>query len=101
MIRRLLAAPVLWVWLLLPAAGMDAASINNAEFAPSKPPAEGKADALVIKAQVLLDRAPPLLVRHVLQRDILGRPDPGVANEDVEPIELPLGALEQRRGSAE
>jgi lipoprotein-anchoring transpeptidase ErfK/SrfK len=57
MIRRLLAAPVLWVWLLLPAAGMDAASINNAEYAPSKPPAEGKADALVIKAQVLLDRA--------------------------------------------
>ena len=57
MIRRLLAAPVLWVWLLLPAAGMDAASINNAEFAASKPPAEGKADALVIKAQVLLDRA--------------------------------------------
>lgn len=57
MIRRSLAAPVLWVWLLAPAAGMDAASINNAEYAPSKPPAEGKADAIVIKAQVLLDRA--------------------------------------------
>jgi len=61
MIRRLLAVPVLWVWLLLPAAGMDAASINNAEYAPSKPQAQGKADGkadtLVIKAQVLLDRA--------------------------------------------
>jgi lipoprotein-anchoring transpeptidase ErfK/SrfK len=57
MIRRLLVAPVLWVRLLLPAAGMDAASINNAEYAASKPPAEGKADALVIKAQILLDRA--------------------------------------------
>ena len=57
MIRRLLAAPVLWVWLLLPAAGMDAASINNAEYAASKAPAQGKADALVIKVQVLLDRA--------------------------------------------
>lgn len=57
MIRRLLAAQVLWVWLLLPAAGMDAASINNAEYNPSKPPAQGKGDALVIKAQVLLDRA--------------------------------------------
>ena len=61
MIRRLLAAPLLWVWLLLPAAGMDAASINNAEYAPSKPPGHGKADAkadaLVIKAQILLDRA--------------------------------------------
>ena len=61
MIRRSLAVPVLWVWLALPAAGMDAASINNAEYAPSKPTAQrkadAKADALVIKAQVLLDRA--------------------------------------------
>ena len=57
MIRRLLAAPVLWVWLVLPASGMDAASINNADYNPSKPPAQGKADALVIKAQILLDRA--------------------------------------------
>jgi lipoprotein-anchoring transpeptidase ErfK/SrfK len=57
MIRRLLAAPVLWICLILPAAGMDAASINNAEFEPSKPPAEGKIGALVIKIQVLLDRA--------------------------------------------
>src|SRR5260370_1043797 len=57
MIRRLLAAPVLWVWLVLPASGMDATSINNAGYNPSKPPAQGKADALVIKAQILLDRA--------------------------------------------
>jgi lipoprotein-anchoring transpeptidase ErfK/SrfK len=57
MIRRLLAAPVLWVWLVLPAAAMDAASINNAEYQPAKPPSTRKVDALVIKAQVLLDRA--------------------------------------------
>ncbi|MBR1266107.1 L,D-transpeptidase family protein [Bradyrhizobium sp. AUGA SZCCT0222] len=57
MIRRLLAAPVLWVWLILPAAGLDAASINNAEFESAKPPAERKVDPLVIKVQVLLDRA--------------------------------------------
>ena len=57
MIRRLLAAPVLWVWLILPAAGLDAASINNAEFESAKPPAERKVDPLVIKTQVLLDRA--------------------------------------------
>ncbi|MBR1212086.1 L,D-transpeptidase family protein [Bradyrhizobium sp. JYMT SZCCT0180] len=57
MIRRLLVAPVLWVWLMLPAAGMDAASINNAEFESARPPAERKADPLVVKVQVLLDRA--------------------------------------------
>ncbi|MBR1229437.1 MULTISPECIES: L,D-transpeptidase [unclassified Bradyrhizobium] len=57
MIRRLLAAPVLWVSLVLPAAGLDAASINNAEFESAKPPAERKVDPLVIKVQVLLDRA--------------------------------------------
>ena len=57
MIRRLLAAPVLWVWLVWPAAAMDAASINNAEYQSAKPPAAGKIDALVIKVQVLLDRA--------------------------------------------
>jgi lipoprotein-anchoring transpeptidase ErfK/SrfK len=57
MIRRLLAAPVLWVWLVLPAAAMDAASINNAEYQPAKPPSARKVDALVIKVQVLLDRA--------------------------------------------
>src|SRR5258708_39954424 len=57
MICRLLAAPVLWVWLVLPAFGMDAASINNAEYDSSKPPTERKIDPLVIKVQVLLDRA--------------------------------------------
>jgi len=57
MIRRLLAAPVWWVWLVLPAAGMDAASINNAVYETSKPLTEGKIDPLVIKIQVLLDRA--------------------------------------------
>src|SRR6266705_1110971 len=57
MIRQLGTAPILWAWLVLPAAGMDAASINNAEYQSSKPPAERKFDALVIKAQVLLDRA--------------------------------------------
>ena len=57
MIRHLMAAPVLWAWLALPAAAMDAVSINNAEYQSSKPPAERKVDALVIKAQVLLDRA--------------------------------------------
>jgi len=57
MIRRLLTAPVLWVWLVLPATAMDAASINNAVFETSKPPKDGKIDPLVIKIQVLLDRA--------------------------------------------
>ena len=57
MIRRSLAAPVLWVCLVLPAAAMDAASINNAAFETSKPPKEGKIDPLVIKTQILLDRA--------------------------------------------
>ena len=57
MIRRLLAVPVLWVCLLSPAAAIDAASINNAEFVSSKPPADRKVDPLVIKVQVLLDRA--------------------------------------------
>ena len=57
MIRRSLAAPVLWVCLVLPAAAMDAASINNAAFETSKLPKEGKIDPLVIKTQILLDRA--------------------------------------------
>src|SRR5712672_3634020 len=45
-------------WLVLPAtaAGLDAAAINNAEFR-SKPAAEDKTDATIVKAQVLLDRA--------------------------------------------
>ena len=55
---RLLLATILSGWLLLPAAGagLDAAAINNAEFRP-KLPAADKADAVVIKLQVLLDRA--------------------------------------------
>ena len=36
---------------------MDAASINNAAFETSKLPKEGKIDPLVIKTQILLDRA--------------------------------------------
>jgi hypothetical protein len=45
--------------LALPAnaAQIDAASINSAEFDTSKPPSEGKVKAVVVKAQVLLDRA--------------------------------------------
>jgi lipoprotein-anchoring transpeptidase ErfK/SrfK len=57
MIRRLLVAPVLWVCLALPAVGMDAAAINNAAYEASKPPKQGKIDPVVIKLQVLLDRA--------------------------------------------
>ena len=57
MIRSSVAAVVLG-WLVFPAvaAGLDAAAINNAEF-HSKPAAEDKIDAVVVKAQVLLDRA--------------------------------------------
>jgi lipoprotein-anchoring transpeptidase ErfK/SrfK len=57
MIWRLMAATALWVCLVWPAAAMDAASINNAEYDPAKPPTQGKAAALIIKVQVLLDRA--------------------------------------------
>jgi len=55
---RWLAATIFLGWLVLPAAGagLDAAAINNAEF-HSKPAAEDKIDAVVVKAQVLLDRA--------------------------------------------
>jgi lipoprotein-anchoring transpeptidase ErfK/SrfK len=55
---RWLAATIFLGWLVLPAAGagLDAAAINNAEFR-SKPAAEDKIDAVVVKAQVLLDRA--------------------------------------------
>src|SRR5213596_256459 len=55
--RRLLVAPVFWIWLVLPAAALDAASINNGDYDAAKPPAASKVDALVIKVQVLLDRA--------------------------------------------
>ena len=57
MMRRFLIAPVLCVYLAGPAAAMDAASINAAQYDQAKPPAAAKVDALVIKAQVLLDRA--------------------------------------------
>src|SRR6195952_4200428 len=55
---RLLVATIFSGWLLLPAAGagLDAAAINNAEFR-AKPPAADKTDAVVIKLQILLDRA--------------------------------------------
>ena len=55
---RLFVATIFLGWLVFPAtaAGLDAAAINNAEFR-SKPAAEDKADAAIVKAQVLLDRA--------------------------------------------
>jgi lipoprotein-anchoring transpeptidase ErfK/SrfK len=55
---RVLVATIVLGWLVFPAAAasLDAAAINNAEFR-SKPPGEDKVDAIVIKAQVLLDRA--------------------------------------------
>jgi lipoprotein-anchoring transpeptidase ErfK/SrfK len=55
---RLFVAAIFLGWLVFPAtaASLDAAAINNAEF-HSKPAAEDKADAAVVKAQVLLDRA--------------------------------------------
>ena len=55
---RLFVAIIFLGWLVFPATGasLDAAAINYAEFR-SKPPAEDKIDAVVVKAQVLLDRA--------------------------------------------
>ena len=55
---RLLVATIFWGWLVLPAAaaGLDAAAINNAEFG-SKLPGDDKVEPVVVKAQVLLDRA--------------------------------------------
>jgi len=49
---------VLWLWLISPAmaAGLDAASVNNAEYR-SKASADDKIEAAIVKAQVLLDRA--------------------------------------------
>ena len=57
--RPILIALVSWALLATPAvgAGIDAASINNAEFNTSKSPSERKIDALIVKAEVLLDRA--------------------------------------------
>jgi lipoprotein-anchoring transpeptidase ErfK/SrfK len=58
MIRACLIALLAWVCLACPAigAGLDAAAINNAEFG-SKAPAEDRISPLVVKTQVLLDRA--------------------------------------------
>ena len=55
---RLLAAAVVLCWLVGPAlaAGLDAATVNNAEFR-AKPPAEDKVDPAIAKVQVWLDRA--------------------------------------------
>jgi lipoprotein-anchoring transpeptidase ErfK/SrfK len=55
---RWLVATIFLGWAVFPAVGasLDAAAINNAEFG-SKPPSEDKVDAVVVKAQVLLDRA--------------------------------------------
>jgi lipoprotein-anchoring transpeptidase ErfK/SrfK len=55
---RLLVATVLAASLAFPAvgAGLDAAAINNAEYR-AKASNEGEVDAVVVKAQVLLDRA--------------------------------------------
>jgi lipoprotein-anchoring transpeptidase ErfK/SrfK len=55
---RWLVATAFLAWLVLPAAGagLDAAAINNAAFR-SKSPGEDKVDPVVVKAQVLLDRA--------------------------------------------
>jgi lipoprotein-anchoring transpeptidase ErfK/SrfK len=59
MIRPLPISIVSWLFLAMPAIGaeIDAASVNHAEFGTSKPPSEGKIDAVVVKMQVLLDRA--------------------------------------------
>ena len=55
---RLLVATILSTWLAFPAlgAGLDAATINGAEYR-AKLPADDKVDAVVVKLQVLLDRA--------------------------------------------
>ena len=54
---RLFAGLIMFACLVCPAfAGLDAASINNAEF-KGKTPADDKINPAVVKAQVLLDRA--------------------------------------------
>jgi lipoprotein-anchoring transpeptidase ErfK/SrfK len=55
---RLLVAAIVWGWLVFPAAAaqLDPPAINNAEFR-SKPATEDKIDPVVVKAEVLLDRA--------------------------------------------
>jgi lipoprotein-anchoring transpeptidase ErfK/SrfK len=58
MVIRLVVAAILAAWLAFPAMGasLDAAAINNAEYG-SKPSTNDKVDAVVVKVQVLLDRA--------------------------------------------
>ncbi|MET0674407.1 MAG: L,D-transpeptidase [Bradyrhizobium sp.] len=54
---RLIAGSMLLLCLAAPAfAGPDAAAVNNAEF-KGKAPADDRIEAVVVKAQVLLDRA--------------------------------------------
>jgi len=55
---RLFVATIFSVWMALSAmgAGLDAAAINNAEYR-SKPSTGDKIDPVIVKAQVLLDRA--------------------------------------------
>ena len=54
---RLTAGLMLFVCLVAPAfAGLDAAAVNNAEF-KGKAPADDRIDPVVVRAQVLLDRA--------------------------------------------
>jgi lipoprotein-anchoring transpeptidase ErfK/SrfK len=59
MIRSSLMLLLSWLCLASPAigAGLDAAAVNNAEFGHSKSPSGDQINALVVKAQVLLDRA--------------------------------------------
>ncbi len=56
---RWVAASVVLGWLIHPAAAarLDAAAINHAEFGGSKRFAAAKIDPVIVKAQVLLDRA--------------------------------------------
>jgi lipoprotein-anchoring transpeptidase ErfK/SrfK len=55
---RLFVAAIISAWLGFPALGasLDAAVINNAEYR-SKAPADDKIDPVIVKAQVVLDRA--------------------------------------------
>ena len=55
---RFVVGTILSGWLVLPAmaAGLDAATINNAEYRAKLPP-DDRTDAAVVKLQVLLDRA--------------------------------------------
>jgi lipoprotein-anchoring transpeptidase ErfK/SrfK len=55
---RLFVAAIISAWLGSPALGasLDAAAINNAEYR-SKAPADDKIDPVIVKAQVVLDRA--------------------------------------------